>query len=581
MKSNYEEEINKTDVWKDYEKGVIFNRTKDLYVNTEKNYNFYHGKQWENAKLGGIQPMVYNIIKPIVKYKLGVIGQNHYEIVFNPNTYDTVEEGEKIQELCDVLNKHIERIWELQQVDKIVREATKDACINDEGIIHNYFDDEVVPELIDKNNIYYGNENSPEIQSQPYIIISYRLPVSEVRQQAEDLGVSAEKIELILPDGETREQAGYDNISDEVNPMCLVLLKYFKENGTVRYTRATKNCVLEENVDTNLTLYPIAHLNWEIAKGSARGIGAVNCIIPNQIEINKVEARRALVVKISAFPRLVYNTDLVQNPKALEKVGGAIEITGGASVEDVRNAIGYINPANMTSDVANLSESMKSNTRDLEGAGDVATGNVDPTQASGRAILAVQQASQQPLSEQVDNFKCFVEDMARIWFDMWKTYEVDGMNIMYEEKDAEGNIIEEPGIIPFAMLEKLEPNIKVDITPRSPYDRYAEEQSLENLFMNQKLTFEEFVDALPDTSAMPKNKLEQIIQKRKENQARINEMIMEGNRISSAVNTVMNQEMQNAEAEGGNENEMQGLPTGGDEGQGNQGQPDNTTMPEV
>lgn len=556
MKSNYDEDLNKTDVWIDYEKGVIYNRSKDLYINTEKNYNFYYGKQWEKAQLGGIQPMIYNIIKPIVKYKLGVINQNHYEILFNPNTYDTIQEGAELEGLCKILNKHIQKVWELQQADKTVREATKDACINDEGIVHNYFDEEIVPELIDKNNIYYGNENSSDIESQPYIILSYRLPVSDVRKQAEALEVPKEKIELILPDGETREQAGYDNITDEVNPMCLVLLKYFKENGTVRYTRATKNCILEENVDTKLTLYPVAHINWEERKGSARGIGAVNCVIPNQIEINKVEARRALAVKMSAFPRLVYNSELIQNPQALEKVGGAIKISGGATVDDVRNAIGYITPANMTSDVSNLSEEMKRNTRELEGAGDEATGNVDPTQASGAAILAVQQASQQPLSEQVDNFKCFVEQIARIWFDMWKVYEVNGMSVMYEEKDSEGNVIEEPAVIPYERLEQLEPNIKVDITPRSPYDRYAEEQSLENLFMNGLINFDEFVDALPDTSAMPKNKLEQMAQKRKENQARMTEMQMEANRMQSAMNMVMEQEAQN-DPNGGYEEEQQ------------------------
>lgn len=229
LKSRYYDDENVTQVWRDYEKGVMYNRTKNLYTNTEKNYNFYYGMQWEGAKLGDIKPMVYNIIKPIVKYKLGVIYQNHYEIVYNPNAYETQQEGFLLQELCKILNRHTAKVWELQQADKKVREASKDACINDEGIIHSYFDNEIVPEVIDKNNVCYGNENSSDIQSQPYIIISYRLPVKEVREQAERLGVESSQIELILPDSETQEQAGYKGITDEVNPMCLVLLKYYKK----------------------------------------------------------------------------------------------------------------------------------------------------------------------------------------------------------------------------------------------------------------------------------------------------------------------------------------------------------------
>lgn len=571
MEQDYKEEENVTTVWVDYQKGVMFNRSHNLYTETEINYNFYHGNQWEGAKLGDIQPVVQNIIKPIVKYKLGVIIQNHYEIVFNPNIYDTYAEGQTLEQICKVLNSHMAKVWELQKADQKVREASKDACINSEGIVHTYFDEENIVEVIDKNNVYYGNENSSDIQSQPYIIIAYRQPVSQVREEAKKLGIEDTKIKLILPDSEVQEQAGYTGITDEVNPMCLVLLKYYKENGKVFYTKATKCVELEKEKPTGMNLYPIAHFVWEEKKGSSRGIGAVNCVIPNQIEINKIDARRALAVKIGAFQKLVYNQDLVANAKELTKVGGAIAIKGGATVDDVRKAIGYIYPTSMSSDAGNLSAEMKTNTRDLEGAGDTATGNIDPTQASGKAILAVQQANQQPLGEQVENYKCFVEDLARIWFDMWKSYEVNGMNIMYEQKDEDGNIVQEPGIISYEMLQQLEPRIKVDITPRSSYDKFAQEQSLENLFMSDKITFEEYVDSLPADAVMPKATLEKIVTRRKENQQRLTQMQMEANQLSSAMNQVM-------QLQGGGENEMSSMPIGGNDGQGSQEQPNEIAM---
>lgn len=571
LEQDYREEENVTTVWMDYQKGVMFNRSHSLYTETEKNYNFYHGDQWNGAKLGDIQPVVFNIIKPIVKYKLGVITQNRYEIVFHPNIYNTVEEGQKLEELCKVLNSHTAKVWELQKADAKVREASKDACINSEGIIHNYFEDEIIPEVIDKNNICFGNENSSDIQSQPYIIIAYRQPVTQVRELAEKLGVEDYKIKLILPDSETQEQAGYTGTTDEVNPMCLVLLKYYKKDGKVYYTKATRCVELGKEKATNLNLYPIAHFVWEEKKGSSRGVGAVNCVIPNQIEINKIDARRALSVKIGAFQKLVYNEELVTNAKELTKVGGAIKIKGGATVDDVRKAVGYIYPSSMSPDASNLSSEMKSNTRDLEGAGDVATGNVDPTQASGRAILAVQQASQQPLSEQVENYKTFVEDIARIWFDMWKAYEVEGMNIMYEQKDNEGNVVQEPGVITYEELQRLEPQIKVDITPRGAYDRYAQEMSLENLFMNDKITFDEYVESLPADAVMPKATLEKIVNRRKENAQRLTEMQMQANQLESAMNQVM-------ELQGGGMNEMSTMQTSGNGSPGGQEQPSDYAM---
>ena len=531
-----EDRENMTSVWRDFEKGRMYNRQKNLYTDTERNYDFYYGNQARYLNIGKETPVILNIIKSIVKYKLGVVNSNAYAIVYNPNFYNAQDEGKMIEQLCKVLSNHSNKIWELQQVGDKVREAVKDSCINDEGILHNYFDtekQEVAVEVIDKNNIYYGNENDTDIQNQPYIIISYRKPVTQVKEEARLLGISEDKIELITSDGETLEQAGYTSEKDEVNPMCLVLLKYYKKNGTIHYTRAVKSVELETDIDTGMTLYPVAHMVWEKVKGSSRGMGAVRNVISNQIEINKIATRRAISVKLAAFPKLAVNKEFVDNPSALEKVGSTIKLKGGASLEDVRKAIGYLNPSNMSPDAKNLQDDLKDYTKDLEGAGDVATGTVDPTQASGKAILAVQQATQQPLNEQVNTYKTFLEDEARIWYDMWKAYKVDGLQVMFEQDDGQGNTIEVPGVFPYELLNRLDANIKVDITPKSPYDRFAQEQSIESLMNAGIITFEEYVEALPEDSVMPKYVLEDIIKKRKEKQALIDQMQMQAEAMQS------------------------------------------------
>lgn len=531
-----------TSVWRDFEKGRMYNRMKNVYRDTEQNYDYYYGNQAKYLNIGKETPVILNIIKSIVKYKLGVVNANAYEIVYNPNFYNTQEERKVLEELCKVLSRHSNKVWELQQVGSKIKECVKDSCINDEGILHSYFDiekQEVVSEVIDKNNIYYGNENDDDIQSQPYIIISYRKPVTQVKEEARMLEISEDKIELITEDGETLEQAGYTSTTDEVNPMCLVLLKYYKENGKVYYTRAVKSVELETNEDTGMSLYPIAHMVWEKVKGSSRGIGAVRNVISNQIEINKIATRRALAVKISAFAKLVVNKDFIDNPGALEKVGSTIKLKGGATIEDIRKQVGYLSPASMSPDAKNLQDDLQNNTKDLEGAGDTATGSVDPTQASGKAILAVQQATQQPLNEQVNTYKTFIEDIARIWYDMWKAYKIDGMRVMYEQEDESGNSVEVPGIFSYELLNKLDANIKVDITPKSPYDRFAQEQSIESLMSAQIITFEEYVEALPEDSVMPKYVLQSILKKRQEKQKRIDLMQMQVQSMQSELQQAM------------------------------------------
>lgn len=542
MKDN-EEKI--TSVWRDFEKGRMYNRMKGIYTDTEKNYDYYYGNQARYLNIGKETPVILNIIKSIVKYKLGVVNSNAYAIVYNPNFYNAQDEGKLLEELCKVLSKHSNKIWELQQVGSKIKECVKDACINDEGILHNYFDkekQEVCAEVIDKNNIYYGNENDSDIQTQPYIIISYRKPVTQVKEEARALEISEDDIELITPDGETLEQAGYTSTTDEVNPMCLVLLKYYKENGKIFYTRAVKSVELETHINTEMTLYPIAHMVWEKVKGSSRGIGAVRNVIPNQIEINKIATRRAIAVKIAAYPKLAANKEFIDNPSALEKAGSTIYLNGGATMEDIRKQVGYLNPANMSPDAKNLQDDLTNNTKDLEGAGDVATGTVDPTQASGKAILAVQQATQQPLNEQVDTYKTFIEDIARIWYDMWKAYKVDGMQVMYEQEDGQGNTVEVPGVFSYELLNKLDANIKVEITPKSPYDRFAQEQSIESLMTAEKITFEEYVEALPEDSVMPKYVLQNILKKRQEKQKIIDQMQIQAQQMQAKLQKAMMQQ---------------------------------------
>lgn len=539
MKDN---EDNVTSVWKDFEKGRLYNRMKKVYTDTDINYDYYYGNQAKYLNIGKETPVILNIIKSIVKYKLGVVNSNAYAIVYNPNFYNADNEGKLLEELCKVLSKHSNKVWELQQVGSKIKECVKDACINDEGILHNYFDtekQEVVAEVIDKNNIYYGNENDDDIQLQPYIIISYRKPVTQVKDEARLLGISEDKIELITQDGETLEQAGYNSVTDEVNPMCLVLLKYYKKNGKIYYTKAVKALELENDMDTGMTLYPVAHMVWEKVKGSSRGMGAVRNVISNQIEINKIATRRALAVKISAFPKLAVNKDFVDNPNALEKVGSTIKLKGGAQLEDIRKQIGYLSPASMSPDAKNLQDDLTNNTKDLEGAGDVATGTVDPTQASGKAILAVQQATQQPLNEQVDTYKTFIEDIARIWYDMWKAYKINGMQVMYEQDDGEGGTVEVPGTFSYELLNRLDANIKVDITPKSPYDKFAQEQSIEGLMTNEKITFEEYVEALPEDSVMPKYVLQNILKKRQGKQKVIDQMQLQAQAMQGQLQQAM------------------------------------------
>ena len=523
------EQIQETPIWALYEKGRNYHRQTGVYVDTDRNYKFYNGDQWSGAKLGDVEPVQKNFIKPIVKYKISVIHDNLYAINYSSLNFENRDFYRTSQRYCEMLNRYAMRVWEKDKMDFKGRRVTKDSAINDEGIIYVNFNKEnmePVNEIVKKNDIYYGNENDDDIQSQPYILIRKRMPVSNAIDLALAEGLSEEKTAFIIGDSDSFEESG-EAAKLELDNMVTLVYKMYKKNGTVHFSIATRWITITEDVDTGLSLYPIAHFNWEEKEGSARGEGEVRFLIPNQIEVNRTEVRRVISVKQQAYPQKVADVSKISNPQALNTVGGIIR-TNGQPVEDVYKIVGTIPPAQMSPDVKQLQEDLINVTRDLAGAGDTATGQVNPESASGRAILAVQQASQAPMTEQKESYKNFIEDIARIWLEYLIVYAVDGVNL--EEKvtdEITGEDVIQLVNVPQATLKQLQATVKIDVTPKGVYDKFAQEQTIENLLIQGFFTpqrvneLETYANVLDDDSVAPKQKILDTVEQIKETQQRI------------------------------------------------------------
>ena len=524
------QEIKETPIWTLYEKGRNYHRLTGIYTDTDRNYRMYNGDQWGGAKLGDVEPVQKNFIKPIVKYKVGVIHDNLYAINFSSQNFENKEFRKEAEKICDMLNKKAARIWEKDKMDFKGRRITKDAAINDEGIIYVNYDLEnqtPINEIIKKNDIYYGNENDDDIQNQPYILIRKRMPVANAIEMALAEGLSEDKIDMIIGDNDTFEESG-EAAKDEIDNMVTVVTKMYKKDDTVHFSMATRWVTIKEDADTGLTYYPVSHFNWEEKEGSARGEGEVRFLIPNQIEVNRTEVRRVLTVKYQAYPQKIINTEKILNPSATNQVGGIIKTKGGMSVDDVSKIVATLPPAQMSPDVKQLQEDLIQVTRDLAGAGDIATGQVNPEDASGRAILAVDQASKAPMTEQKESYKNFIEDLAKIWLDMIIVYSQDGIKLEEDvTDDLTGETTTELVDVPQTALQEIQAVVKVDVTPKGTFDKFAQESSIENMYVQgmfnvQRLPeLKTYVKLLDDDSVMPKQKLEEAIEIIEEEQEKI------------------------------------------------------------
>lgn len=550
-----QEEIKTTDIWELYQKGQNF--MSKIYANTDMNFRMYNGDQWAGLKIKGVEKIQHNFIKKIVKHKVGTITANLFAVNYSPENIETNEFMEIAQKTCDLLNKKASKVWDKDFMDKKIKKVCRKSAINGESIVYVDYDETnniPINEIISKNDIIFGDENEEEIQLQPWIIIRQRKTISELQTLARNYEVKEEDVLNIRGDSDLGSASG-ESAKNEIEDKCWLLTKLYREKGTVHFSQATKYCDLKNDIDTGLTLYQIAHYNWEDVEGSARGIGEVEQLIPNQLETNKTAMRRALTIKNIAYPQKVVNIDLINNPDAINRVGSTIKFknVGNVRASDVfmNASAGTISPDSekFQNELINLST-------EINNAGDAVTGNINPESASGRAILAVQNAQNQPLNDQLIGLKSFIEDLARIWFEMWRVYAKDGLLIEDEQTDnITGQKTTNQVLVPQYVLEALRTSIKVDITPKGAFDKYAQELSLENMFTAGKITFEEYVEALDTDSVMPKQKLEIILKKRAEKEKQINEYELQAAQLKNQAQKEMSyaQDIENISSAG---NEM-------------------------
>ena len=100
-------------------------------------------------------------------------------------------------------------------------------------------------------------------------------------------------------------------------------------------------------------------------------------------------------------------------------------------------------------------------------------------------------------------YQDFVENVALLWFELWKVYYPQGV-------DMDGIYISPEDI---AMVE---PNVRVDIAEDTTLSKMATQQELTNLFNNGKISFEEYAQAYPEHASIPKDVLMQIVARRQQ-----------------------------------------------------------------
>ena len=99
-------------------------------------------------------------------------------------------------------------------------------------------------------------------------------------------------------------------------------------------------------------------------------------------------------------------------------------------------------------------------------------------------------------------------------------------------------------------LKELQATVKVDITPRGAFDRYAQEMSMENLLKNGFFTTQKmpelklYVKTLDDDSVMPKQKLLDLIEEWEKEQKKIQLINVKAQMMQQRANSFLNSDVE-------------------------------------
>lgn len=533
------EKIKRTpkEIFQEYTDGTSFKDglgERGIHEQSRMNERFFVGDQWYGVNCGNSKPLARrNLIKRIGEYKMAVIGSAPVSVNYSadgiPDTEELASEKQEILSaakqghmpkdtlspaevsvMMTALSDYFSATAERVKLELKKEQLLRNAYISGTALCYTYWDadlktglfadkEKTIPiegdialEVLDVENVVFGDPNNEDIQSQPYIIMAKRCDLAEVRREARRNGQNDAEI-LPSSSGGFKIGAG-DRGEDEsadrrkVNVLTKLYKEYDKDDRSYRImaVRVTENAVVREPWCLGVTRYPLAAFSWERRRSCAYGESEITYNIPNQIAVNRMLTAGIWAAMVSNMPIMVVNGDTVTSDITNEP-GQIIKVYG--SNEDVSGAVRYVTPPQFQTGYFGSVDMIFNNTLSDNGANDAALGNMRPDNAT--ALIALREAALAPMQLYQNRFFGFMEELARIWADFWLNHYGcrplkvrDKSGLWYIDFNAE-------------RYRKLLINAQVDVGASTVWSEAVVIQTLDNLLRSGVITVDQYLERVP------------------------------------------------------------------------------------
>lgn len=488
--------------WRQYEAGKDYKRRIGLYETVRRNERFYRGDQWYGISADSLPKPIFNIVRRVADYLTCTVAPGKISISYSGSQMPYVKNTDiaaRLKRATDALSENAAYRWEKDKMDSKLHRLVSDAAISGDGVIYCYwngsldgegdFSGDISTDVIDNTDLFVADVNTPDIQSQEYVILSGRASVASLRREAKKFGVDKKDILKIAPDAEGISDKMSDLSSIELDgddeAKATYIIKFWREDGRVCFEKSTKECVIRR-AKTPCKLYPVAYFNWYPTKNSFHGTSPISGIIPNQRYINRSYAMVMKHMSDTAFSKVIYDKSKI--PEWSNEVGEAIAAISGTNVSDAVSVVGV---GKLQDKYLDFLSNVISVTKELGGATETALGNITPTNTS--AILAIQEASKIPLKLVRSSLYQCIEDLANIWADMMCAYFTSerllpGISQTGESKSE---------YVDFSLFEKDSVISRIDVIDTSTYSSSITLSILDKLLEGGHISAAQYLKRIP------------------------------------------------------------------------------------
>lgn len=553
-----------TEDWKLYEQGVDYNNSLEpsYYPTINRNWRAYNLQLYDAVDFKGMTKVTLPMAQRIIKHSVAScatksVKMNYVAENIDPAS-DTPDDIEQIK-MAAYLTQSSRDSWERLQMDAMIETLLLNGANEGDYATHTYWDasydtgqtygeelvvdkngnpvfdeygnpqykpvpilGEFFTEVVDGCNVFLSNPNDRRINFngkpfQDYVIIAGRQTVNKLRKEAKQFqkenGLTDDEIEsLITADVEYDEQAGDRGRKEILNGdskygKATYTVKYWvDESGKVMFNKSVRGCYIRKDVDSELTLYPVAFGNWDTIKNSYHGQGLMTGLINNQIALDTAWMKFFKYFGDMAFPKAVANASYFPDRKLSNKIGEVIWYEGNENVYPA-NVLSYTQPGQLANGVIDAMMAFKNTTMDLLGASDAVLGTANPENTS--ALIQQNQAAAVPLEKTRRGMHQFIEDNGYIWLD-FRLHKYKVPRKIFIEVDGQRQMVEfDP-----SKLKNSKFRITVDVVAGGYLDEATAIANISNLFARNAITAVDLIKRLPNGSIPDREQLVKDIEKR-------------------------------------------------------------------